>query len=772
MSRSMTMSKIVFVLSSLLIAMASTASAQTRYSTNIQSTPPGATVFLDATTGTPLGVTPLTRVRIARGQHNFIFRLEGYQETTVAVDVRRSGTTVTGALQQLARVQISAGDASAQGATVTIDGNAVGTIPYSGFLRPDRVQIVISRDGFVSSDQWVTLTAGQVFAWPVTLRPNAPRMGSLSVFSDQRGVPVFIDGTQRCTTPCTLGEVPEGPHLVEVRPADGSRPHTQQVTITAGQAASVDAQLVSGGTLRVISRTAGAEVLVDGDVVGPTPAVREGLSAGEHIVEVRAPNFETAHQTVTITSGQQRVVSIDLTPTAATTGSIRVVGTPRGATVSVDGTPIGELPTEATGLTAGDHIVEVTMAGYTASTQTVSVTAGQQRLVSIALLENRAPGRIVIRASTPGAIAIIDGGTPVQLPYALDNAPVGTHAIIVRAPGVTEYSTTCVVGPGQDCDVNAQLQGATVRFRIATQSGVSGAMLYVDNGEIGPVPYDGQIAAGSHRIEVRAPDYRTYSEWVTIDETQPPPVMEILLTHVNDLTPEEIAERELAREREMRGAFGTSAATLPADLATVEIRGGWPYLADVRFNMGVHPNVDIGLGARNAGRLTEFTMIGRGGYRVNRRLSVGGALQLGGGVGPRRSEDGVEHKTSSFVLQADARASFHATRIAVFTLNVGIEYASDRYDYEIGNSDMLLPSTSWDRQNSARGRFGAIFEVALGTHDSLLFQALAIVGTPRRVLGDMFGIDGITYEDTNIGVHSNLQIGWVHKFNWRVDPDL
>lgn len=220
----------------------------------------------------------------------------------------------------------------------------------------------------------------------------------------------------------------------------------------------------------------------------------------------------------------------------------------------------------------------------------------------------------------------------------------------------------------------------------------------------------------------------------------------------------------------MRGAFGTSAATLPADLATVEIRGGWPYLADVRFSMGLHPNVDVGLGVRNAGRITEFTMLARGGYRLNRRLSFGGVLQLGGGVGPRHTEADGEHKTSAFVMSLDGRASFHATRVAVFTLNVGFEYSSDRYDYELGNSEILIPDAS--RQNSIRGRFGALFEVALGTHDSLMFQALAIVGEPRRVLGDMFGIDSITYEDTNIGVHSNLQIGWIHKFNWRVDEDL
>jgi len=761
-------SRLAFLAASLFLAITSSASAQTRYATHIQSTPPGATVFLDSTTTPALGVTPLRSVRIARGQHNFIFRLEGYQETTVPFEVRRYGQTVTATLQQLARVQITATDASAQGASVTIDGAVVGTIPYNGSLRPDRVQIVISREGFVSSDQWVTLSAGQVFTWPVTLQRNAPRTGSLSIFSDARGVPVFIDGTQRCSTPCTLGEIAEGPHLVEVRPADGSRPFTQQVTIVAGQPSSVDAQLTVGGSIRVISRTAGATVTIDGELVGAVPATRDGLSAGDHIVEVAAPNYQTGQQTVTVVAGQQRVVSMDLTAAAATSGTLRVIGTPRGATVTVDGAAIGELPAETT-LTPGEHIVEVSMAGFTGQTQTVTIVAGQSRVVSVALAENRSPGRFLVRSNVPGSTVLIDGSGPFPVPYAMDSAPVGTHAIIVRSAGYTEFSTTCTVGPGQDCAINAELTGATTRLRVSIQSHITGATLLVDSVEVGPVPFDGNVPVGPHRLEVRAPGYRTNTQQLQLSENEPPRVLDLTMVGENELTPEELAEREHRRERAMRNAFGRTGATLPPDLAVVELLAGWPYLAEVRFNMGVHENVDIGLGVRNAGRITEFMAQGRGGYRVNTRFSVGGAFQIGGGVGPTRTESGVDHKTSSFLLSADARASFHATRVAAFTLNAGVEFTSDRYDYELRDTDVLIPNAG--RQNLLRGRLGAILELALSNHDSLIFQAMAMLGEPRRVLGDMFGGENTHYESSNLGVHTDLRIGWMHKFNWRYDEE-
>ena len=42
---------------------------------NIESVPPGATVYLDATTGPALGTTPLSNVRVPTGAHTFIFQL-------------------------------------------------------------------------------------------------------------------------------------------------------------------------------------------------------------------------------------------------------------------------------------------------------------------------------------------------------------------------------------------------------------------------------------------------------------------------------------------------------------------------------------------------------------------------------------------------------------------------------------------------------------------------------------------------------------------------
>lgn len=69
------------------------ARAQVRIPINIESVPPGATVYLDTTTSAPLGTTPLTNIRVARGDHTFIFQLANHEEARLAVTVQRRRET-------------------------------------------------------------------------------------------------------------------------------------------------------------------------------------------------------------------------------------------------------------------------------------------------------------------------------------------------------------------------------------------------------------------------------------------------------------------------------------------------------------------------------------------------------------------------------------------------------------------------------------------------------------------------------------------------------
>ena len=110
--------------------------AQRTSRVSINSTPAGAAVYLDSTSTAPVGTTPMRRVRLPRGNHTLIFKLDRYEETKLPVNFRRWREQVQVTLKPLAKLDVSAGNEEAQNATVRINGKELGTIPFQKELQP------------------------------------------------------------------------------------------------------------------------------------------------------------------------------------------------------------------------------------------------------------------------------------------------------------------------------------------------------------------------------------------------------------------------------------------------------------------------------------------------------------------------------------------------------------------------------------------------------------------------------------------------------------
>ncbi len=95
---------------------------------------------------------------------------------------------------------------------------------------------------------------------------------------------------------------------------------------------------------------------------------------------------------------------------------LRFLSTPRGATVSIDGEPIGNAPTQRPDVAAGEHVIEFRMAGYFDSKQTIKVEGGKERIVQadLKLLPTGPTPEQVARTKTAmsswGATTLPQGG--------------------------------------------------------------------------------------------------------------------------------------------------------------------------------------------------------------------------------------------------------------------------------------------------------------------------------------------------------------------------
>ena len=75
----------------------------------------------------------------------------------------------------------------------------------------------------------------------------------------------------------------------------------------AGKASLAMTSAIAGGKsgrLTVTSSPEGAELLIDGIVVGSTPVVEYKLSAGNHSIFLRKPGYESAERNTVIRAGE------------------------------------------------------------------------------------------------------------------------------------------------------------------------------------------------------------------------------------------------------------------------------------------------------------------------------------------------------------------------------------------------------------------------------------------------------------------------------------
>lgn len=127
------------------------------------------------------------------------------------------------------------------------------------------------------------------------------------------------------------------------------------------------------GEIVVTSRPEGAQVVIDDREYGVTPATVR-LSAGTHVLQVRAGSTEPRIIPLSIRAGTQTAQYVELQG-VATTGVLEVRSEPARAKVTIDGRERGSTPLTLRDVTPGDYQVVIERAGWK-STQTVRVEPG------------------------------------------------------------------------------------------------------------------------------------------------------------------------------------------------------------------------------------------------------------------------------------------------------------------------------------------------------------------------------------------------------------
>jgi hypothetical protein len=234
-------------------------------------------------------------------------------------------------LQNVGSIQVIS---SPGGADLYIDRIYRGvTATTVGNLIAGDHKVLLRLSGYLDYTETVTVTSGRVTVIRPTLVQNTqPGTGDIQVSSSPAGASIYLDNAyQGLTQPDSHTEltgITPGPHQLLLT-RENYQDYSSTVQVIQGQVAVISASLIpspapSNATLQITSDPEGADVFLDNRYSGITPVTLQSVSPGSHLVLIKLSGFNDHSTVINLTTGQNALVSVALTPAAAptpTTGS-------------------------------------------------------------------------------------------------------------------------------------------------------------------------------------------------------------------------------------------------------------------------------------------------------------------------------------------------------------------------------------------------------------------------------------------------------------------
>ncbi|MCU0596798.1 MAG: PEGA domain-containing protein [Desulfobacterota bacterium] len=254
---------------------------------------------------------------------------------------------------------------------------------------------------------------------------------------------------------------------------------------------------------------AGAEILLDGQPVGVTPATVADVQPGLRRLVIRAPRYKPLETKVDVEGmGTLQKVAIPLVPAWA---GIRILSIPEGAQVFLDGKGVGHTPLHLD-LDEGLYSLKLTMDRFKPREIRLEVKAGQPVTLEPIRLAP-ADGTLSLRTDPGGSTVTLKGQYAGTTP--LDAAAPSGEKLLLRVskPGYEELSLEVSLSPGERKHLSLTLTPriGMVHFKVEPAD----ALLLINGKPHGAVPNQIELLALEHGIEIQKEGYEPFSTRLT-----------------------------------------------------------------------------------------------------------------------------------------------------------------------------------------------------------------------------------------------------------------
>jgi hypothetical protein len=472
-------------------------------SISIESNPPEATILLD---GKDVCTSPDTITQVAIGIHEIEVKKEGYAEWKKKLNVKK-GTEISlnAVLQPItgsARLE-----SEPTGAVIFVDGEDVGKTPkvLTG-ISPGKHEVEISLEGYDSYLQMVKIKNGKESLVSPILQQ---KKGSLMLISNPSNAVIYIQGKKSGKTPSTITDLTPGNYSVELL-LDDYQAWSEKTDIVSSEEVTINAELqVKPGSISVESKPSAAKIFIDGREAGTTPETIKDIDCGAHTVKLMMEGYGDWSENIEVKPNKESGLTAVLQEMA---GSASIMSNPSKAMVLVDGNEVGTTPVNVDDLSPGTHMVNISMDGYNAWSQSVEINAKQKAELTAVLQE--ATGLVTINSIPSDALIFIDGKKVGNTPDTISGIKTGTYLVEVKRDGYENWRENIEI-TDKAYNFTATLQEKTGSIEI--KSDPSNATILINGNKTGLTPETlKNIKPGIHQVEVIADGFENWSNSIEV----------------------------------------------------------------------------------------------------------------------------------------------------------------------------------------------------------------------------------------------------------------
>jgi len=291
--------------------------------------------------------------------------------------------------------------------------------------------------------------------------------------------------------------------------------------LAAGWSADAQARVRTTRTNIDTSPTAAEVYLVapGGErALGLTPLKRVKIPRGMVTLRFHKEGYRELVETVQI--GRRRQSFVFNLVREVKPATVEFISAPEfaGGTVSVDGKPVGTVPTKAS-VPPGRHQAIIQKAGFVDWSRWFEVSEAQKVTFDVVMKSAEAPKGSILVSSVPSGAQIRVNGAPKGVtPTVLEGLAPDHYLVELELSGYARWSQTVTVEAGKRAVVDARLEATTAgKGTLKVTSDVEGTTVLLDGEEVGTAPLtkDG-VTAGTHTVEGRAEGYSADRQQVQV----------------------------------------------------------------------------------------------------------------------------------------------------------------------------------------------------------------------------------------------------------------